>query len=385
MSYRVKIISTIFFIIVALCGYGSVCRADVIVRHAISAELRYDNNATVAANNETMNDDVIIFLSPQLQVLNERGKWTLDGFYRAMASFHYKNTDINSVNHYATLGLNALLTRKWSLEANEAISYERESLLESALTGIQRSNDGLWSNTTSLQVNHQITQRASWSLNLSDSMMQFENSISVDSRSDSAGISGNYRITDSTSLTSRYTYATHLFFTSDGTTQLENHFLLFGFSKDFSPFLNLDLSVGAVYAPSVNESYDWVANTELRKSFESSSVSAGYTRTTTHTMGLTNLLNLSETFSLAWNYSPTNSFNISVFGTYYQNNTKPIDVVDITSYRVGFSGGWRLSAGTTVNAGYSHFEQTAHRTLGTDLTRDNVFINVRVTPYERRF
>lgn len=385
MSYRVKIISTICFIIVSLCGYGSQCRADVIVRHAISTELRYDNNATVTADNETMNDDFIIFLSPQLQVLNDRGKWTLDGFYRAMASFHYKNTDINSVSHYATLGLNAMLTQKWSLEANEAISYERESLLESALTGIQRSNDGLWSNTTSLQVNHQVTQRASWALNLSDSMMQFENSISVDSRSDSAGISGNYRITDSTSLTSSYTYATHLFFTSGGTTQLENHFLLFGFSKDFSSFLNLDLSVGAVYAPSVNESYDWVANSELRKSFKSSSVIAGYTRTTTHTMGLTNLLNLSETFSLGWNYSPTNSFNISVFGTYYQNNTKPIDVVDITSYRVGFSGGWRLSAGTTVNAGYSHFEQTAHRTLGTDLTRDNVFINVRVTPYERRF
>lgn len=385
MSYRVRIISTICFIIVALCGYGSVSRADVIVRHAISTELRYDNNATVAANNETMNDDVIIFLSPQLQVLNERGRWTLDTFYRAMASFHYKNTDINSVNHYATLGMNALLTQKWSLEANEAVSYERESLLESALTGIQRSNDGLWSNTTSLQVNHQITQRASWSLNLSDSMMQFENSISVDSRSDSAGISGNYHITDSTSLTSSYTYATHLFFASDGTTQLENHFLMFGFSKDFSPFLNLDFSVGAVYAPSVNESYDWVANTELRKSFEASSIIAGYTRTTTHTMGLTDLLNLSETFSLSWNYSPVNSFNISVFGTYYQNNTKPIDVVDITSYRVGFSGGWRLSAGTTVNAGYSHFEQAAHGTLGTDLRRDNVFINVRVTPYERRF
>ncbi len=378
----VKYISLLLFF---LCLCESKSWGDVIVTNSISTELRYNSNPNYVANDERASDDFVLLISPQIELLSEHRKFNLNGFYRPTASFYYNNTELNGISHYVTMGILTKLSLKTNIQVNEVMNFERGNFDASQVVGIQHSGMSIWSNTTSLRLNHEISSKSTIIMNLSDSITRYEDITSVDSRVDIVGISSSHNISDSTSITSSYTFSTYRFILPSSTTQIENHSLSLGFSHAMSSSLNIAFWSGVVYVPGVNNYYDWVASTNLRKSFEKSAVNIGYARGNSTTSGLSNLLNINETYSIEYSYTPTRLYSIDLYGNYYENNTKPIRVVSISSYIVGVSGSWRPYEWMGIRMGYSHFEQSSNRTLGRNLMADNVFLSVTITGHPSRF
>lgn len=365
----------------ALCWPAGSMGGDTTVKSSISAELIYDSNARIVAENQKRSEDYIASLSPQIEALNERKNLRLNGLYGITGLSYFKNPKLNTINHHANLGMKAVLSQKTSFEATEAIAYTKESL-QAILIGIQTGRTGIWNNTISLDLNHEFTPRTSVAVNLTDNMVDFEDPKDIDARTDSARIGGTLKMTPNTSLTTNYSFTNISF---RGSKKIENHTLQIGLVHSLSPSTYLRLSGGAVYTPIFKDRYDWIASAGLEKTFQTASLRIGYKRATSNSSGLTDQLNINDQYFLSWNQKLATSFDIIISGGYSKNKTKPIATVDIASYEAGIVGLWHPNQRITVSAGYRHFQQWSHGPVGMDTIRHLILLRLTATPEEWRF
>jgi len=367
-------------IIVLLPGYAT---ASLRVTQIISSELRYDNN--VMAESTNASDDFSLIISPQIELLNERTTTSFSVAYRPSATFYLRNPGINTINHSATLGIHYKASETTSFELNDRAAYTKESL-DISLIGLQTTRRGILSNSLSLSMNHAFTSNLSTSITLSDSVLRFEDPASVDSRTDTASVALSYGVTPSTSTMANYSVTNYSFdtHTANATSEILTHSLMLGFTHHLTTSLDIDFSVGSSYTPSVDH-YDWIANANIVKAFQASALSLGYQRATSNTMGLSNQLNINESYHLQFNKSLSDSTSIALSSTYTKNRTSPVATVDLHSLESRISGAWSPYSWMVVSAGYSHFKQWVNGSLGNDVSRDHVFISVTATTYDKVF
>ena len=167
-------------------------------------------------------------------------------------------------------------------------------------------------------------------------------------------------------------------------TDAETHSLRLGISEKLSPTLSFEVSGGASYIPSDDNNYNWIIQSNLAKSFQKGTLSLGYTRNITNTSGLTEETSVSERASAGLSYILSKSFNITINGGLSKNRSEPSGSVDITSYSAEIAGWWQSYSWMRVGAVYSRFEQWAEGTMGENVSRDQVFLSVILTPESLR-
>jgi len=370
-----------------LMAPGFAAGAGTTLRQTVMAELRYDTNARIAAEGELSGDDFVLLLAPGFEVINQRNKLTLTGNYRPTGSYYFENQDLNAVSHSAAVSADYTLSRRTSLMAEDRFTYSGESL-ETTLVGIQNQRGTMWTNTIFFSMNHILTQRTSISMSASDHMLDFENILAVDNRSESGSVGLNFQATPETQLNGSYNFSYVNFDLPGGAASNQNtHSLNAGFVSRFRDSLLLSMSAGTVYADSRgfgNGLTDWVARAEIRKSFQRSSANFSYTRQTTSSSGLTDQLTLNDSFIAELRYVVAQNMNLSLSGNYTHNHSKPENTLDIKSFLVGASGTWQLYDWLSFGMGYSHFKQEANGPLGVDLERDHVSISINLTTFEGR-
>ncbi|MBI5343768.1 MAG: hypothetical protein HZB83_00250, partial [Deltaproteobacteria bacterium] len=290
-------------------------------------------------------------------------------------------TELDSISHYASAGMKAELSEKTKLEAKEVFTYTKESL-EAAETGIQTGRGGILSNTVSLMVEQATGQKTSFAVNLSDNVMRFDSPSAIDSRTSVAGIKGTYKMRETLSLNANYAFTAFLFDQSD--SDFETHSLQAGFTHQPSPGINIDVSGGAVYTQK-RETRDWIGEARLRKAAERSSFDIGYSRRSSNTSGLTDTGSINERYTLRWAYMLTELSDLALSGNYSTNKTRPVAVVDQSSYGAEIAWTWRAYKWLALSAGASHFQQRSDGAVGFDVSRYNVFVNIAATTYEQRF
>lgn len=355
--------------------------ADVMFKQAITSELRYDTNAFVRPEGQHQTGDMVLLITPQFNLSTERRGITLTGYYSPSGSIYFNNSELNSISHYASVGMNTQLTQKWSLNASDVFTYSKETL-DTSLIGIQTSRANVWSNTANIGTAYSLTDKASVSLSFSDNIFRSDDPSAIRSRTDSASLGLGYNATANTSLNASYGHSNFYFDTPQGTNNIETHSGSAGITHRFPYSLDVSLSGGANYTPSFSKKYDWIASATVKKSFQYSSASLEYSRGITNTSGLTDQLNIHDRYSAVVDYSITRSTDLIIFGDYSQSRSKPVDLVRIKSYSAGIRGKWQMYSWMSMEAGYSHFKQVSDGLIGDDFKRDHFFVSMTITTYE---
>lgn len=361
--------------------------AGTTLRQTIMAELRYDSNASIAAEGQPGGDDFAFVLTPGFEAVNQRGKLTLTGLYRPTNYFYFQNQDLNTLSHSGMVEAGYELSSRTTAMVQERVTYTKESL-ETTLTGIQNERGYIFTNTVNLSMSHQLTQKAAVALAASDYKLDFSDPAAMDSRNDSGDVSLTYQATPETQISGSYNFSYASFEQNDVTSSQKTHSLSAGFNTRFRDTLLLLMNAGAVYAMAPGEDggfFDWVARAEVRKTIRRFEANASYTRRTTTSSGVTDQLTLNESYSAGLRRDLTRNVSLSVSGNFTKNHSKPDARLDTKSYTAGASASWRLYEWLSLSTGYSFFKQEADGPLGEDIEREHVFMNLNMTTFEKRF
>ncbi|MBI5588777.1 MAG: hypothetical protein HY889_10505 [Deltaproteobacteria bacterium] len=357
--------------------------AEVVVKPAVTAGIRYDSNATISAANEQKKDDFIVTLSPQFDIINDRQKIVFDFMYRVTGLYYLKDPQLNTINHFVTADMKAEYSQTTKFDISDSFSYLRQSLLASQ-TNIQTSRYNIMANTATLRMEHEFTPKTSMTANISDNVLKYEDPAAYDTRTDSAGVAEVYKITPATSTDAGYTFTNYSFEPSGSTKGIQTHTLRLGLTEQFSPTLTFNIFGSAVYQSGAGNSRDWESGASVTKAFMRSTLSGGYARTVATTSGLTNTLGINQTYSLSYDYRTSERSDAMIYGAYSKNRTSPASV-DLESYNAGLRWAYQIREWLAIGAGYDHFDQRSRGSVGTDVRRDQVYVSATVTPYEWRF
>jgi len=354
---------------------------EVIFKQSIVTELRYDTNAFIRPEGQAQTGDTVVLIMPQFNLSTERHGLTLTGLYSPTGSIYFNNPGLNSISHYASAGMDMELSSKWSFSASDVFTYSKEAL-DTSRIGIQTSRATVWSNAVSLGTSYALTEKASASLGVTDSIFRSDDPASIRSRTDSASLGLGYSATVNTTLNASYGFSIFHFDTPTTSNDIQTQMASVGLSHKFPYSIDVSLSGGANYTPSFSKKYDWIASAAVTKTFQQSTVSLEYLRGVTNTSGLTDQLNINERYSAVIAYAITPATSVTVFGEYYQSKSKPVEIVSVKSYSTGLRGQWRPYSWMSFDAGYSHFEQVSDGAIGEDFKRDHFFLSMTVTTYE---
>lgn len=361
--------------------------AGTTLTQTILTELRYDTNARIAAEGDLSGDDVVLLFIPGFEAVNQRNKLTLTGIYRPSVYYYFKQSELNTISHSGTIAAQYAFSPRTSMMAEERLTYSKESL-ESTLTGYQNRRSGILTNTVNLSMNHALTHRTAMTLSASDYVLRFDDPVAVDSRNVSGSMGLNFQATPETQLNSSYNFSHASYDLPGGLSSNQNtHSLNAGFSKRFRETMTLLMSAGAVYAETQQTGdgfFDWVALAEIRKTFNKYDANLSYSRRTTTSSGVTDQLTLNDSFSAGLRHEISRNLSVSLSGSFTRNHSKPDDSFDTKTFTASASGTWRMRDWLTFGMGYSHFTQESDGTLGEDLKRDHVFVNVNMTTFEGR-
>lgn len=378
--YRSVQIFIFLFVLSVFCGVKNVKGENIIVTPALSIDERYDSNVRFAGRGQDIESDFLTILSPQIAAVNEQKNLRLNGLYRLDSRYYSKNQELNNMSHTASLGVNAKLSQSTSLSAGDSFVYTQYSL-DVVDTGIQTRLTDITSNTAFITTNYELSPKTSVSMTLRGGLTEYKEPVMIDTKTYSAALSGDYRISAASTINTTYEYTKFLFDTNEN---IENHSLQIGLTEHPAEDISFNVSGGIVYMPEVDGQRNWTAEANITKRFQQATVSLGYTRTATHTSGLTDEVSMVDRGSLRWNQVLAKSLDMTISGDISKNRSEPSARVDILSYNTGISAKWQLYAWLAIGTGYSHFQQWDDNTLTGDVARDQVFINVTVTPAEWR-
>lgn len=384
MFHKVKILLYLFLLI-TVCGPG-IAEGDTVIRPVLDIGLQFDSNTSISAEGEGVKQDFALTVIPSIELVNQRSdNLRLDGSYRAIGRFYLTQSNQNSIAHNASIGMAAQFSPKTNFTASDSVTFTKESL-DASTVGIQTQRNNIVSNTASLSLGHVFTPRFSASIGFSDSITKFQNPDLIDSRSDSASVSGVYNLTENTSLNASYTFRNYSF-QGDGTDNyVISHSLQAGFNSHITPTLAIELSGGSTYIPKIEENgqFIWIAHAGVTKTLYASTLNFDFARSVTTTSGLTSEVSINNRYSLQLNVPLGQYVSVAVFGSYTQNRSRPTETVDINSYTAGINGDWRVNSWLTLGAQYSHFKQLSSGTEGADITREVAGVNATFYPGEWR-
>lgn len=369
-----------FCMLVAIYGVKTARGENIAVMPSLSIDERYDSNVRFAGTGQDAESDFLTTLSPQIEAVSEQKNLNLNGLYRLDSRYYSENQELNHISHTASLSMNARLSQNSSLSAGDSFAHTQYSL-EAADTGIQTRRTDITSNAVFVTTNYELSSQASVSMTLRGSLSEFKEPAMVDTKTYSAALTGDYRISAASTVNTTYEYTKFLFDTNEN---VENHSLQIGLTEHLVEDISFDVSGGIVYMPEADGQRNWTAGANITKRFQQATVSLGYTRTATHTSGLTDEVSMADRGSLRWNQVLAKSLDMTISGDISKNRSEPSARVDILSYNTGISAKWQLYAWMAIGTGYSHFQQWDDNTLTGDVARDQVFINVTVTPAEWR-
>lgn len=385
MFLRARALLVFTILLMPLCAPEG-AKGENLVKTAFSLEGRYDTNSQVDIKGKQSGDTMLTF-SPSIELVNTGKSVVTNLNYGLSARYFFKNPEQNYLTHSASVGISAKLSDKTSLSAGDKFTFSPDafSFTDISQLQIQRKRSDTLYNNAFIGLSHSPTSKTTVSLSLSDSLLDFTDPSLIDTRTDSASLSGSYAMTAETSVRASYSYSKTTFDTANA-TNFEIHSLTAGFSNRPTPTITLDLYGGAVYTPRVGSKYDWVAGATIVKTFKESSATLGYSRSVSNSAGLSTQVNVNNTFSAGWGTKLSDTVKLNLSGSYSENRSKPSAIVDAKSYSAGVSTSWQYNSWVSFAFGYSHFQQWGSRESSSlTVIGDSVYATISATPYEGRF
>jgi len=361
-------------------------RGGVSMQPSLRIEERYDSNFFSEGSELNPEDTFVTTATPSLRLAYTRQYFLFDVSY----SHHFRylsrtSETINDGESRASLALDLPLSEKTTLSAGDVFSFVDDSVSasdEAPGAGIHTIRTERMTNTFSLGLSHAFTPQTTALLTLSDFVEIFPDSSLIDTRRDSADLVTSHQITDRTSISMTYGYSLFTFDSVGGEDSTESHSLSFGISARVSPSFSWSLSGGTAYTPGNEDDYSLIGQAGLTKTSQQSSFHLSYLREVANTSGLAAEVSINDALSARWSYAASSATSIGIYGTYSMNQSETAGNADTTTYTAGLDGTWSPYSWMSLGVGYSHLQQRADGALGTDLSRDQVFVTITATPAE---
>lgn len=353
------------------------------LRPSITFEERYDSNVRFRGSGTSDRGDLITSAIPQIKFMRKRARYDLDGQYSLEANYHAMNPELNNLSHRAYLDATIDLSKRTRLNVGDSFAYDKDSI-RAADTGILVQRTNITANGAYAGVTREMSGKWELGLMLRDRLLEFGDPTLVDSRSDSVALQTRYRYSKSGAANLSYEYTKYRF---DTEKNVETHALMLGATEDVSPSTTVNISGGAVYAPSLdgNGKYFLVANAGIAAEYKDSTVNLSYRREVGVPTGLTDLISVSDRVAFAMEQKFSRAVVASVFGDITKTKTEPSSTVDVNSYNVGARAGWQPYMWLGLGAGISHYQQWSGDDLGVGLARNIIYVNVTFTGNDWRF
>lgn len=369
----------IFAIALSLMTFNAAAAgATNIVRTSVAGELSYDTNVEAGSGEPV--EDYIAVLAPRLEFVNENPNSLLNASYGFNLNSFLMDSVRNYVGHAADAGANVQLSETTSLQAAYNYRFTRDSR-EVTLTNIQTERSRTHSHQATLSATKVFSQNTSAGISAGVALFEYGLPALLDTRTDTAAVTVNYRFSDNLTVSPGYTF-TNMHF--DTGAEVISHSLRVGAAYRYSPTIDLNASAGAVYSSAGDDRTDWQAGAGLVKTLPRGSFSISYARGIANSAGLTDQLNVNDTFSAALSHSLTAGVNLGLSAYYTLNRTMPASTLDIRSYQGEVSANWQARQWLTLGASYSYFNQDSRDALGIDFERNILSFNFTIQPYEYR-
>ena len=355
---------------------------------AVTLDFRYDSNARFRNTKTTSeNSDFIASASPSFEFTRRGPGHDVSAFYSLTADYHTRNTELNNISHIAGLSLNADLTSRWRLGLGDRVSYTEDSLRAVGFgQGVLVTRTDILTNNVYASLGRAVSRNTDVTLTLKDYVQKFDDAALVDSRTDSAALSGRYIYSRSGTALLSYTY-TDFRFDADGNTEVNSHGVSAGVEEAVGRSVKVNLGGGVEYAAGLNGGDDlfFTANAGIEKTLKDSVMTLSFERDVSNPTGLTDEISIRDVLTFIWDFTVKSNVFASFYAGVAKHTTEPEGRVDINSYIAEVSGNWQPYRWLLLGAGASHYQQWPGDDFGIGLTRNKIFVNMTLIGPEWRF
>lgn len=352
---------------------------------SLTVESRYDTNVRFRDEKSSDNSDLIGTAAPQIKLTGKTPRTGLDALYRLQADYHTRNTELNNLSHAARLNADFALSKSTDFGAGDAFTYTKDSL-QASTTGILVTRTDILANSAYVNASTKLGPRHDAVIELRDTIFEYEEGALVDSRTDSASLTGGYMHGKTGRTFLNYKFTQFRFDGPEGETDFDSHLAYLGISETIYPTLTATVAGGLVYTPNLDGAdFFVVAEAGFEKAFKDSTLLLSYQREVTNPAGLADELNIHDSIDFQYNQVYDRHFDFTVHGGFAKNRSEPTGRVDINSLIAGVTGRWLPYRWMEIGVGLSHFQQWTRDTIGDGLSRNRVFVNVTFIGPEWRF
>jgi len=355
---------------------------------SVTLDFRYDSNARFT-NDKTASDngDFIASASPSFEFTRHGRQHDVSAFYSLTADHHTSNTELNNISHSAGLDLSADLTGRWRFGLGDRANYTEDSLRGVGFgEGVLVTRTDMLTNTAYVSLGRAASRNTDVTLTLKDYVQKFDDPALVDSRTDSAGLTGRYIYTRTGTALLSYAY-TNFRFDTNGQTDIDTHGVSVGVEEAVGRSVKVNLGGGVEYADGLNGDGDlfYTANAGIEKTFRDSVMNLSFERDISTPTGLADEISIKDVVTFIWDFNVKRNVFASFYAGIAKHKTEPEGRVDINSYIAEVSGNWQPYRWLLLGAGASHYQQWPEDDFGVGLTRNKIFVNMTLIGPEWRF
>ena len=385
MFRRVMVMVVLNMALIGFYMAGSARAESISIVPSLRVGEKWDSNPFLTGEGGEINHDFVTEIAPQITLSSIATRTQYSGSYRLDSRHYSRYRELDYISHTANIGINSQLSQSTSLSLGDTYVFTPDSQ-EASTAGIQTPRNDIVSNSAFVMMQRMFGNGSSVSLNLSNSLQDFEDESLFDTRTDSALLSGEYGYSSNTSITMSYTYTKNIYSAATGGESFtETHSSRLGISNQLSTDSSIGVSGGLVYTDDFDEAANWTASANYGKEFLATSLNMDYSRSVTSTSGLTNEINISDNVSMQLKHTFSRAFSANAGGSLLRNRSEPSSDLERTSYTASGGFDWQPLEWFSIDASYTHFQQWVKDALGDNMSRDQVFIGITVTPNELRF
>ncbi|MCK5345250.1 MAG: hypothetical protein KAR20_17695, partial [Candidatus Heimdallarchaeota archaeon] len=245
-------LSPFLIAIVLVMWWVTTSLADVRITPSVTIMEQYDSNAGFTDDSQTVESDYETSISPRLEIVSDNSSSQFRGSYQMNSRFYTRDSDLNYTAHSLNLGLSMPLSENTSFSIGDTFTSSMDSR-EVDETAAQTRRTRIISNSASLELSHQLSQKSSVAFSLSDNVTKYDDQAFLDTRSDSAALSGSYQWSPEFSTNLSYGYSIYNFDDNGVESEIKSETveLTIGYVKLFSPTLSVNIiSLGGSYISS---------------------------------------------------------------------------------------------------------------------------------------
>jgi hypothetical protein len=352
---------------------------EVRVRPSLTISERYDSNPFFSGNDEVVVDDYITSISPLITFDTLGEMFALSGSYRLDAILYHDQQSLNFLAHNASLELGKELTKTSSVSASDTLTITEDSI-EALGINIQTNRTGIINNLFTLSASHQLSPNTTLEASFTNGFSEFDDPSLTDTRTDSFTLTALYGSSLGRETKVNYTFSNYSYDTLGQKSHTDTHALNVGVTERVRPDTSVEISGGVVYTPEFADRVDWSASLTLAYDLPRTQASLGYIRNVAHTSAFSNEISISDRGFLVLKYSPLTSLTLGFSDTLLHYRSRPSGDVDISSHRTGLDVTWRPYRWMSMGLGYSHLQQWSDSRFGDDLSRDQAYVNITLSP-----